>query len=136
MGAFGKSIDEIAENGNALFDEEKYMQAVEVWQEGLELLEKPLNAQSEAVWFQASIADALFMLGEYERAYSYLLDAKADLSGEGYADPFVMMRLGQCAYELKKEDFKEYLLRAYMLAGEEIFENDDEKYLGSIKDLI
>lgn len=47
-----------------------------------------------------------------------------------------MLRLGQCAYELNKEDYKEYLLRAYMLAGEEIFEADDEKYFESIKDLL
>ncbi len=30
----------------------------------------------------------------------------------------------------------EYLLRAYMLEGEEIFEDEDEKYYNCIKDLI
>lgn len=138
MGLFKKkkSIDEIAEEGNALFDEGKYAQAVEIWQEGLDFLDKPLNAQNEAVWFQTSIADALFMLRQYEKAYTYLLDAKSNLSGEGYDNPFVMMRLGQCSYELGKGDAKEYLMRAYMLAGEEIFENDDKKYFEAIKDLI
>ncbi len=46
------------------------------------------------------------------------------------------MRLGQCSYELGRDDAKEYLLRAYMLAGEEVFEYEDPKYLGSIKDML
>ncbi|WP_294469439.1 hypothetical protein [uncultured Ruminococcus sp.] len=131
-----KSIDEYAEEGNKLFDEGEYSQAIRKWQEGLELLDKPLNAQSEAVWFQTSVADALFMLGEYDKAYPYLCEARSNITGEGYTDPFVMLRLGQCSYELGKEDAAEYLMRAYMLAGEEIFECDDEKYFELIRHLI
>lgn len=131
-----KSIDEFAEEGNALFDEEKYDQAIQIWQEGLNSLDQPLNAQSEAVWFQTSIADALFMQGKYEEAYGCLFDAKSNISGEGCNNPFIMLRLGQCSYELGKEDATEYLLMAYMLEGKEIFEDDDEKYFERIKDLI
>lgn len=131
-----KSIDEYAEEGNKLFDEGEYSQAIRKWQEGLEALDKPLNAQSEAVWFQTSIADAWFMLGEYDKAYPYLCEARSNITGEGYTDPFVMLRLGQCSYELGKEDAAEYLMRAYMLAGEEIFECDDEKYFEFIRHLI
>ena len=47
-----------------------------------------------------------------------------------------MLRLGQCSSELGKEDAVEYLMRAYMLAGKDIFENDDEKYFDMIKNLI
>ena len=138
MGLFKKkkSIDDYAEDGNKLFDEEKYLQAISIWLEGLNSLNKPLNMQSEAVWFQTSIADAYFMLREYEKAYPYLWDAKSNISGEGYTNPFVMLRLGQCSYELGKDDAVEYLMRAYMLAGEDIFESDDEKYFEQIKNLI
>jgi len=138
MGLFKKkkSTDDYAEEGNKLFDEGKYDQAIKIWLEGLNSLEKPLNEQSESVWFQTSIADALFMQGEYKKAYSYLFDAKSNISGDGYTNPFVMLRLGQCSYELGKEDAVEYLMRAYMLAGKDIFENDDEKYFELIKKLI
>ena len=138
MGLFSKkkSTDDYAEEGNVLFDQGKYPQAIEAWLKGLELLKKPLNQQSEAVWFQSSVADALFMQGEYEKAYPYLWDAKSNLTGEGYLNPFVMLRLGQCSYELGKDDAVEYLMRAYMLAGEEIFETDDKKYFELIKNLI
>ena len=130
-----KSIDDFAEVGNVLFDEGKYNQAIEAWMEGLNSLEEPLNVQAEAVWFQTSIADAWFVQGEFENAYKFLLDAKSNLSGEGCENPFVMLRLGQCSYELGKEDALEYLMRAYMMAGEEIFEGEDRKYYDLIRDL-
>lgn len=129
------TIDDIANQGNMYFDRGEYVQAVIVWQKGLDMLAKPLNVQSEAVWFQTSIADAFFMLGDYRSAYSYLTDARTNLSGEGY-NPFVMLRLGQCCLELGMDDARQYLLRAYMSEGEEIFDGQDGKYLDAIKDLI
>ena len=131
-----KSIDEYAEEGNSLFDDERYDEAIKVWQEALGMLGEPLNMQSEAVWFCTSIGDALFIRGQYGEAYRYLYDAKSNLSGEGADNPFVLMRLGQCSYELGRDDAKEYLLRAYMLAGEEAFEYEDPKYIGLIKDML
>lgn len=45
-----------------------------------------------------------------------------------------MLRLGQSAFELgKKERATENLLRAYMLEGKEIFEEDDKKYFEFLK---
>lgn len=90
-----------------------------------------------AVWFRTAIADALFVQGEFEKACPYLVDAVSNLSGEGQTNPFVLLRLGQCSYELgKQQEAAEYLLRAYMLAGEDIFECEDEKYLSFIGDMI
>lgn len=130
-----KNIDELAEEGNNLFEKGNYSKAITVWEEALKAIDAPLNTKSEAVWFQTSIGDALFMMREYGKAYEYLFEAKSNLSGDGYENPFTMLRLGQCAYELGREDAKEYLLRAYLLAGNDIFE-DEEKYLEVIKDLI
>lgn len=131
-----KTADEIAEEGNALYDRGRFEQAIEVWQQGLGLLPQPLNAQEEAVWFQASIGDAYFLLGRFEDAHGYLIDAKSNTTGAGYANPFVMLRLGQCCYELGLPDAREYLLRAYMIEGKAIFEEDDVKYLEHISDLL
>lgn len=76
------------------------------------------------------------MQGRYEEAYGYLFDAKSNISGEGRNNPFIMLRLGQCSYELGKEDATEYLMMAYMMEGKELFEDEDEKYFERIKDLI
>ena len=136
MALFQADMDELAEKGNELFDDGAFVQAIEVWQKALDALPQPLTAQSEAVWFQTSVADAWFQLEEYGKAYPYLADAKSNLSGAGYTNPFVMLRLGQCAYELGKQEAAEYLMRAYMLAGEEIFEDENEKYFNLIRPLI
>lgn len=131
-----KKTDLIAEKGNALFDKNEFEQAIEAWQKGLDILPKPINLQAEAVWFQTAIGDAYFMLEKYEESYTYLFDAKSNLSGEGCINPFIMLRLGQCSLELGKLDAKEYLLRAYLIAGEKIFDDTNEKYFEAIKDEI
>jgi len=128
-----KTIDEIAEEGNALCDQGKYEEAIEVYKQGFTLLPEPLNAQSEAAWFQISIGDTYFLMKQFDKAYNYLFEAVSNLSGEYVDNPFVLMRLGQSAYELNKDNSREYLLKAYMLEGEDIFEDQDEKYLESIK---
>ena len=75
--------------------------------------------------------------GKYDKAYEWIFEAKSNLSGDGYSNPFVMMRLGQSALEIgKTEEAREYLLRAYMFEGEDIFSEEDEKYLNCIRDLI
>ena len=49
------------------------------------------------------------------------------MTGEGYGNPFIMLRLGECCLEIGDEkNALEYLLRAYMFEGEEIFAPDDE----------
>ena len=49
------------------------------------------------------------------------------MNGEGYGNPFVMLRLGECCLEIGDEkNAIEYLLRAYMFEGREIFEPDED----------
>jgi tetratricopeptide (TPR) repeat protein len=141
MGLFDKfkkkTIDDYAEEGNSLCDQGKLDEAIEIWAQGLKILPEPLNSQSEAVWFQTSIGDTYFMQNKFDKSYEWLFEAKSNLSGAGYSNPFVMMRLGQSALEIGKiEEAREYLLRAYMLEGEDIFSDEDKKYLDSIRDLI
>ena len=53
---------------------------------------------------------------------------------DGIENPFIMLRLGETCYELGDVNkAKEYLLRAYILEGHSIFENEDEKYFDVIK---
>lgn len=129
-------IDQLAEEGNRLFDEGKFKEAAEVYQHALAMIEEPHNASADAFWFQVSLGDAYFMDMEYEKAYRWLFEAKSNIGGDGYVNPFVMMRLGECARETgRHQEADEYLLRAYMLAGEEVFEEDDRKYLEGIRHL-
>ena len=123
-------LDKHAEEGN----NKEYDKALEIWVKALELIPEPKKNFSETVWFLTSIGDIYFMQGKYEESFNSFEDAKNNLSGEGINNPFILLRLGQSAFELgKKELATENLLRAYMLEGKEIFEEDDKKYFEFLK---
>jgi len=120
-------LDELAEQGNQLEEEEQYEEAIQVWEEGLNLIPKPQQFYSETIWFLAAIGDIYFQKGLYSKAYECFDKARGNLSGEGYKNPFIMLRLGECCLEIgDQKNATEYLLRAYMFEGKEIFEPDDE----------
>ncbi len=119
-------LDELAEKGNQLEDEERYEEAIEAWQEGLDLIPAPQEYYSETVWFLAAVGDVYFKKGMYPQAHECFDKARGNLSGEGYGNPFVMLRLGECCLEIGDEkNAAEFLLRAYMMEGKEIFEPDE-----------
>ena len=63
--------------------------------------------------------------GMYRQAHECFDAARGNLSGEGYSNPFIMLRLGECCLEIGDEkNAAEYLLRAYMMEGRVIFEPD------------
>ena len=127
-------LDELAEEGNKYFDNNQYDKALEIWKRALDLIPEPKKRISETVWFLTSIGDIYFLQGKYEEAFDNFEDARNNLSGEGINNPFILLRLGQSAFELEKKELAtENLLRAYMLEGKEIFEEDDKKYFEFLK---
>lgn len=119
-------LDELAELGNRLEKEKQYAAAIEAWQRGLGLIPEPQQFYSETVWFLAAIGDVYFQQGQYEQAHECFDKARGNLSGAGYGNPFIMLRLGECCLEIGDEkNALEYLLRAYMFEGRDIFEADE-----------
>ena len=52
-------------------------------------------------------------------------------------NPFIHLRLGQAQFELKNLGrAKDDLARAYMGGGDEIFKDEDRKYLHFIKEIL
>jgi len=127
-------IAELSESGNEYMDEDDFDAAVSMWEEALELIPEPQNTYAESVWLNASIGDAWFLQDDYESALAYFLLAKSNIEENAYQNPFIMLRLGQCYLEAGDTDqAKEFLLRAYMLDGESVFEGEDDKYLTFLK---
>lgn len=119
-------LDELAERGNQLEESEEYEGAVQVWQEALKLIPEPQQFYSETIWFLAAIGDVYFQQKRYQEAHECFDKARGNMSGEGYGNPFIMLRLGECCLEIGDEkNATEYLLRAYMMEGKEIFEPDE-----------
>lgn len=122
-------IDELSENGNECMDEEDFDGAVDAWEEALALIPEPQNHYVQSVWLNASIGDAYFLQDDFRTALDHFLASKSNVEENVYSNPFIMLRLGECFFELAdKEKAKEFLLRAYLLEPEEIFDGEDEKY--------
>lgn len=120
-------MDELAQKGNRLEEEGRLAEALQAWQEGLALIPEPQQFYSQTVWFLAAIGDVYFQQGEYARAHECFDKARGNMTGAGYGNPFVMLRLGECCLEIGDEkNALEYLLRAYMFEGKEMFEPDDD----------
>ena len=128
-------IEVLSEQGSDLFEEEKFREALDVWSEALALIPSPQNLYGESFWLETSIGDGYFMLNEFEQSQAHFLNAKGNIETNSYENPFVMLRLGELFFELKAfGDAKEFLLRAYMLEGEELFETEEEKYFNFLQE--
>ena len=120
-------LDELAEKGNELEGAALYEEAIQTWNEALNLIPGPQQFYSESIWFLAAIGDIYFQQGQYEKAHDCFDRARGNLSGAGYGNPFIMLRLGECCLGIGDEkNAVEYLLRAYMFEGREIFEPDED----------
>lgn len=125
-------LDELSELGNTEMNNENYKEAIQYFNQALEVIPDPKEMYEASGWLHASIGDAYFFMNEYSKALDNFLLAYKIYGIEG-VNPFILLRTGQCYYELdNKKQALDFLLRAYMLDGEEIFE-DEEEYFNFLK---
>lgn len=124
-----EQIDKICEEGSELFDEDEYRRAIKVWEQAFRLIPEPKNKFSQSLWLHSSIGDAYFLLNDFKQSAAHFFAAKSNVDQNGYANPFIMLRLGQSYLELNDTvNAKEYLSRAYALGGKDLFDNEGKKY--------
>jgi len=129
-----EQIDDLSEQGNEYFEDENYTEAIQIWKQALAFIPQPQNVYAESQWLETSIGDAYFLMDDFTQALEHFQNAKNNIEANAYENPFIMLRLGQTLLENQQpNEAKEYQLRAYMFDGEEIFENDDTKYLKFLK---
>lgn len=127
---YNEILDE-SEQGNGLMDQGRFTEALEVFESALSKLPYPIEKWEAFVWLKAAIGDAQFLMCNYKQAEEEFFDA---MNGpDGCSNPFVLLRLGECFYEQESDKAIEYLCKAYFLEGEEIFENENNKYLEVVK---
>lgn len=129
-----EKVEALSEEGNVLLeDDDNWRGAVRVWESALGLLPEPKTQWEAALWLYAS-------LGEAQRTGKDLSAAKDMLYSalncpDGHMNPLVLLRLGQTLADLGDvKEGVEYLLRAYMLEGEEIFADDGAPYLKLLRE--
>lgn len=128
-------VERLSEEGNVLVDTNDFNGALKKFIAALNLLPLPKSRWEAALWLYASIGDMYLFKEEYEQAASNYYNALN--CPEGQESGFVHLRLGESLYELDdKKKALDHLLRAYMLEGKEIFEEEEDKYVGFLQDNI
>ena len=127
-------IAELCESADALFDKRKYSESISLLLKAWDILPLPKENWEAAGWIKATLGDNYFFAKDYSAAlecFEYLY-TKYEMINE-----FVLVRLGGCYFELGEIDqARKYLFDAYMMAGKEIFDHENEKYLQVIEDII
>jgi tetratricopeptide (TPR) repeat protein len=125
-------ITDLCEEGDAAAGEGDLERALKQFKAALALIPQPTHLHPQNTWVRAAIGDMYFQLERFEDCREHFREAVR--SPDGLGNPFIHLRLGQSALELGDEArAADELARAYMGAGEEIFDNDDRKYLEFIQ---
>lgn len=127
-------IVKLSSEGNERVDADDFAGALKKFKQALDLVPDPKTDWEASTWLYASIGDMYFFLKKYKEAADSFYNALNCPKGIG--NGFVYLRLGQSLFELgQKENALEYLLRAYMLEGEELFTNE-KKYFNFLQDKV
>jgi|688.fasta_scaffold172751_2 tetratricopeptide (TPR) repeat protein len=123
-----EQIENQSERGNQYANIGDWTSAKRTWENIIEKLKKPAREHSAYSWLMASIGDANFHLEKFAEALTCFYEAEATADEPG--NPFISLRMGQCYLRLGQEDVAvDYLLRAYMSEGVEVFNEDGPQYL-------
>ncbi len=127
-----KKINKFCDKGENLLDEGKFDEAITVFQEALNALPEPYIEWEISTMIVTAMGDAYFYKNDFQHALERF--EEACLTPDGLNNPFVHLRLGQCYLETEQLDkAKTNLERAFRLEGDEIFEDENPKYLQFIK---
>jgi tetratricopeptide (TPR) repeat protein len=129
--AIHERIQALCAKGDELAKEAKYPAALTKYWAAWDLLPEPQIDWEAATWILAAIGDTNCLGGDFVAGRDNLSMAMRCPGAIG--NPFLHLRLGQCQFELGNLDHAaDELARAYMGAGDQIFEGAD-KYLAFLK---
>lgn len=127
-----QQILQLSESGDKCMEQGEYVAAINRFKEAFALVPEPYQDWEASLWLLTSLGEAYYFDGEYSQAHAAL--AKALHVPGGIGNPLVHLRLGEVQFELgNRQRAIDELLRAYMGGGEELFEDEDEKYLTFLK---
>lgn len=125
-------ISQLGEEGNIRADAGDYTRALGLFDQAWALLPEPKKDWEAATWVLGAIGDVSFLNGDYAAARDALRGSLE--CPDGLGNPFLHLRLGQALFELGDEDAAaDELMRAYMAGGDDIYEDDDPKYLAFLR---
>ncbi len=118
--------------GDELAELRNFEGAISEYNKAWELIPAPQNDWEASTWVLAAIADAAYLAG-------YLTSAREAIEygmtcPGAVGNPFMHLRYGQILFDQQEtERAADELMRAYMGGGNEIFSNEDPKYLSFLR---
>lgn len=126
------AIAQLSQKGDSYAENGDYPRALAAYWQAFDLIPEPKTDWEATTWVLAAIGDANFLGNDFQAGLDNLSNAMHCPGAIG--NPFLHLRLGQCQFELGNLDrAADELTRAYAVAGEEIFEEDDPKYFAFLK---
>lgn len=128
-------VEFLMQKGDNFVENKKYEKALKLYREAVSLVPEPFQEQDISTEIITAIGDTYFLMGEYEKAYRAFSDVM--LCPGATANAYIRLRRGQIAFE--KNDMKiakRELACAYMNGGEEVFKDENPKYLEFIKPIM
>jgi len=123
------------EAGADFWGHEKVEDAVYEWEQAAFLLPEPKEEWDVSFYVFSHIGEAYWRQRDWEAADEFFRWAYS--SPGGSSEPSVLLRLGQACQELgNKEEATDYLVQAFYAGGEEVFADEDPKYLASIREYL
>lgn len=122
-----RQVSELCAQGDAAVEAQDFGGAISRYDAAYQLLPAPKEQWEAALWILVAKGDAVFLSGQFELARQQFVLA---LAHGAQGNPFVQLRYGQALAELGELDrAKEWLASAWMSGGNEIFEDEDPKYI-------
>ena len=129
------AISRLCEEGDRLAERRDDQAAYEKYKEAWELVPEDKENWEASTWILTAIGELCIRRQSHDKALYYFL--RAVQCPKGVGNPYIHLRIGQLQFELG--DLKaagDNLTRAYMGAGEDIFEKEDPKYLAYLRTIL
>jgi tetratricopeptide (TPR) repeat protein len=121
-------IEDLCNQADDLANEGQFADALDCYWEAWEYLPEPKYEWDVATLLLGSIGDLNFAVEDYEAGRDNLIEAMK--CPGALRNPFLLLRLGQCHFELNELDLAQaQLLSAYKEGGPDVFGEDEPKYL-------
>lgn len=122
-----RQVADLCAQGDAAAEAQDFPNAISRYDAAYQLLPVPKEQWEAALWILVAKGDALFQSGQFESARQQFVLA---LANGAQGNPFVQLRFGQALAELGDVNrAKEWLASAWVSEGDEIFEDEDPKYI-------
>lgn len=121
-----EQMEALSEQGEEAFDQGRYEEALDIYNHALSILPEPRERWEAYVWLKAAIGDACFFMDRFDDGLDHFYEAYT-AAGPQNMNPFIVYRLGQIYKRLDdEENAVEFLMRAFLLEGEDVFEDEDD----------